>query len=101
MHQEACVHSPSEYPGKAVAAVLADENRHVSYTREAVFDLMPRQRAHAILEHHRRAEYRANLDFSSSQLRRLLREESTHWPAGRRSFYRACSFAMRGVLACA
>lgn len=101
MHLDACAHSPSEYPGKAVAAVLADENRHVDYTREAVFDLMPRQRATDILAHHQRAEYRANLDFSSTQLRRLLHQEAPHWPASRRSFYRACSYAMRGVLAIA
>lgn len=101
MHQEACAHSPSEYPGKAVAAVLADEIRHVGYTREAVFDLLPRQRALDVLAHHQRAELRANLDFSSTQLRRLLREEAPHWPAARRPFYRACSHAMRGLLLCA
>lgn len=101
MHFDACAQANSDYPGKAVAAVLADENRHVSYTHEAVFDLVPAQRAQAILATHRRAEKRANLDFSSSQLRRLLATERPHWPGARRGFYRACAFAMKGVLALA
>jgi hypothetical protein len=101
MHLEACAHSPSPYPGKAVSAVLADENRHVSYTFDAVFDLMPRQRALDIVASHRRAEKRANLDFSSRTLRRLLREENDRWPAGRRPFFSACTWAMRGALALA
>jgi hypothetical protein len=100
-HLDACAHSPSDYPGKAVAAVLSDEQRHVRYTGEAVFDLVPRQRAQDILQAHRRAEKRANLDFSTRELQRLLREETEHWPAQRRSLYRGCAFFMRGVLACA
>ena len=101
MHQEACAHSPSPYPGKAVAAVLADENRHVRYTHDAVFDLVPRQRAHDILASHRRAETRAHFDFSSRTLRGLLRDEAERWPASRRPFFTACTWAMRGALALA
>ena len=72
-HHEACAQATtSDFPGKAVAAVLSDEIRHVSYTREAVFDLVARQRANDILERHRISEKRANLDFSASQLRRLI-----------------------------
>ena len=89
------------FPGKAVAAVLSDEHRHVSYTREVIFDLVPRQRANDIIAAHRVSEHRANLDFSASQLRRLMVEERPRWPASRRPFYAACSFVMRGVLACA
>jgi hypothetical protein len=100
-HLDACTHSVSDYPSKAVTAVLADEQRHVRYTREAVFDLVPRGRAVEIVEHHRRAEHRANLDFSSRELRRLLIEEPGHWPSARKPLYRACAFVMRGVLACA
>lgn len=99
MHQEACAHSPSPYPGKAVAAVLADERRHVAYTRDAVFDVVSRQRANDILAEHRRAEYRANLDFSSRTLLRLIREEAKHWPVGRRPFFGAVAWTMRGILA--
>jgi hypothetical protein len=100
-HLDACAHSPSEYPGKAVAAVLSDESGHVRYTKQAIFDLVPLQRANDILESHRLAEHRANLDFSSNQLRRLIGEEGSHWPTSRKPLYSACSFVMRGVLACA
>ena len=98
IHQEACAHSPSPYPGKAVAAVLADERRHVAYTFDAVHDLVPRQRAIDILAEHQRAEHRANLDFSARTLLRLTREEAAHWPLGRRPFFGACAWAMRGML---
>ncbi|AVP96416.1 hypothetical protein C7S18_04050 [Ahniella affigens] len=100
-HLEACNRAADPYPAKAVAAVLGDEQRHVSYTHDAVFHLLPRAEAAALLRSHERAEARANLDFSSNQLRRLLREETQHWPTARRGFYRACAAVMRGVLHCA
>lgn len=100
-HLEACAHAATDFAGKAVAAVLADETRHVSYTREAIFDLVPRQRASDIIAAHRSAEHRANVDFSASQLRRLIVEERSRWPPSRRLLYGACSFIMRGVLNCA
>ncbi|MDQ6685354.1 MAG: hypothetical protein M3Z16_09510 [Pseudomonadota bacterium] len=100
-HVEACAHAATSFPGKVVATVLGDEQRHVGYTREAVFDLVPRRQALAILDHHRRAERRANLDFSCSQLRRLLVEEAERWPAGRKPWYGACASAMRLMLSCA
>lgn len=100
-HYEACAHATSDYPGRAVAIVLADEVHHVTYTREAVFDLVPRQRAHDILEAHRTAEWRANLDFSCGQLRRLLIEEPGRWPGSRKWLYRSCALVMQGVLSSA
>ena len=101
IHLDACAHAASPIPGKAVGIVLADETRHVTYTREAIFELVPRQRALAILASHRVSEQRANYDFSASQLRRLIVEEQPRWPASRRLFYGACSFVMRGMFACA
>jgi hypothetical protein len=97
-HVDACAHAASPYPAKAVSAVLADEHEHVRYTAEAVEELLPRSAALAVWQLHETAEHRANLDFSSSQLKRLLRENKTSWPASRRGFYRACSIAMRGLL---
>lgn len=99
-HYDACSHASCEYPGRVVGLVLADEMHHVRYTRDAVYDLVPRQRAHEILESHRAAEFRANLDFSYRQLRRLLVEESTRWPASSKWLYRTCAFAMQGILCC-
>jgi hypothetical protein len=102
LHHEACAQATtSNFTGKAVAAVLADEIRHVSYTREAVLDLVPRQRAIDILRDHHASERRANLDFSAAQLRRLIGEAGTHWPRSRKPLYATCAFVMKGVLACA
>lgn len=100
-HVDACAQASSDYPAKAVAAVLSDEHRHMRYTLEAVFDLVPRRRAVEITATHRRAERCANLDFSARQLRRLLVEEGERWPGGRKLSYRVCAFVMKGVLACA
>ena len=99
MHLDACAHAPSPYPGKAVAAVLHDEERHVSYTREAVYELLPKARADAVMATHARAESLANLDFSAYNLRRLLKEEKHRWPRSRRHFYYGCTLAMSGMLA--
>ncbi len=99
MHVDACAHSTTPYAAKAVGKVLSDEHDHVRYTAEAVDTLLPKQRAADVWAVHRRAERQANLDFSASQLKRLLTESRSHWPASRRGFYRACSMAMRAVLA--
>ena len=40
-HVEACAHAVCSYPEKAVTAVLRDELRHVSYTRDVVRHLLP------------------------------------------------------------
>lgn len=98
MHFDACAQASSDYPAKAVGAVLADEYDHVRYTAEAVDELLPRSAAQAVWTVHRTAEKRANLDFSSAQLKRLLSENRDHWPMARRGYYRLCSIAMRGLL---
>lgn len=100
-HVEACAHSASPYPEKAVGAVLRDELRHVSYTQEVVHHLLPSQEASAVLSLHERAEKLANLDFSSRQLRKLLRDEASRFPRVRGAFYRGCTAVLKGVLSCA
>jgi hypothetical protein len=100
-HYDACAGADCSYAGRVVGLVLADERHHVSYTKEAVFDLVSLRRANEILAEHRTAESSANLDFSYRQLRRLLVEEPSHWPASRTWFYRSCAIAMQGVLALA
>jgi hypothetical protein len=99
-HHDACTRASSDYAARAIGIVLSDEAHHVAYTREAIFDLVARQRALDILETHRKAEQLANLDFSYSQLRRLLVEESGRWPQSRKWLYRSCAFVMQGVLNC-
>jgi hypothetical protein len=100
-HVDACAHAACPYPEKAVAAVLRDEHRHVSYTREVVRHLLPARDAAVVLDLHSRAERRANLDFSSRQLSRLTREHAGRFPTARRALYRACTSVLWGALACA
>lgn len=68
-HADACGSYGRHNAAKCVAAVIRDEARHVEYTLEAVHDLVPKRKAQEILDLHRRAEAKANLQFS----RRLLR----------------------------
>jgi hypothetical protein len=98
-HLEACAHAASPYPGKVVASVLKDEWRHVSYTREVVTELLPAGAAAEVLALHRRAERRANLDFSAAQLGRLSRQHAARFPSLRGAGYRGCASLLRGVLA--
>jgi len=100
-HIDACARASDPYPGKVVGAVLRDERRHVTYTREVVHHLLPGRAATEVLALHRRAEFRANLDFSADQLARLLREQVARFPRLRGAVYRGCASLLRGVLACA
>jgi hypothetical protein len=97
-HIEACFHSPSPYPAKAVGAVLQDEGRHVAYTRQAVLDLLPKANANAVLDVHSRAERRANLDFSARQMRKLLRDHSRRFSASGGAIFRGCAIVLRQCL---
>ena len=90
-HLEGCSSSPSDYAEKAVGIVLGDETHHVQYTRDAVFHLLPEQSAKSVLDEHRRAEARANLDFSAQQLKMLTHHYSEHFPRARRRIYRYAS----------
>jgi hypothetical protein len=94
IHLDACAHATTNYASKAVAVVFQDEQGHVLYTRDAVFDLVPKQRANDILQLHQQSEKRANLEFSARQLKRLLFEESSRWPGLRKPLYAASAFAM-------
>lgn len=97
-HVEACAHSNSSYPERAVAAVLKDEGRHVTYTHEAVRDLLPRAQASEVLALHAAAERSANLDFSATQLRRLARDQRDRFSPTRRTAYRLCARMLQAAL---
>ena len=83
--------------GKAVGAVLRDEGRHVAYTLEAVGELLPRREAAAVLDEHRQAEARANVRFSTVQMRNFLRAHARLVPKRRRVLYRVCGALMEGA----
>ena len=97
-HLDACAHSATDYPEKVIGVVLGDEVRHVRYTRDVVTQLLPTRAANEVLAMHARAERRANLDFSASQLGRLVREQAARFPRWRGSFYRICTAMLTGVL---
>lgn len=91
-HHEACERAGSRVVSSVVGAVLRDEDRHVLYTRESVFELVPRRRALEILEVHRLAEAKANLAFSARQVATYLRRFPD---APRRRLYRFCAWVMQ------
>jgi hypothetical protein len=93
-HAEACdrVGSPV---GSVVTAVLADEERHVRYTREAVTELVGRSEAARVLELHRHAEAKANLLFSAHQIRECLRRFKTEVPRLHQALYRFLELSMQ------
>ncbi len=88
-HAEACAQAQSPALG-VVEVVLADEYRHVSYTKEAVESLLPSAQAKALLSLHQAAERRANLDFSQQQLRHV----AAHFSRGQASrlWWQLCSW---------
>jgi hypothetical protein len=90
-HVEACASSPSDYAEKAVQIVAGDELHHVEYTRDAVYHLLPSTLANDVLDEHRLAEKKANLDFSSRQLSRLTRCYAERFPRSRRRIYHHAS----------
>jgi len=96
-HVDACAHAASPYPAKAVEVILSDEKTHAAYTREAIFDLVPRVTAQAILARHRAAEARANREFSSRELKRLLADEGERFPSAGRVFYAAAATLLGGL----
>jgi hypothetical protein len=96
-HMEACEAVRQPAIARVVAAVHKDESHHVSYTREAVFELLPRREAAAVLEVHRRAEAKANLTFSARQVRAFLSRFRASTPRHHRWLYRLSAFLMEGA----
>ena len=96
-HLDACAHSANPYPAKAVAVILADERGHAAYTREAVLELVPARISSRVLAAHRRAEARANREFSARELNRLVHDQGGRFPAANRALY-ACSATLLGGL---
>ncbi len=80
-HVEACEQMGARAIGAVVAEVLADEERHVSYTRSAAMELLG-SKAKEVLAIHQAGERRANFDFSQHAVRGFLarfgRRSPTH-----------------------
>jgi hypothetical protein len=96
-HLEACDVAASPLAGKVVAAVLKDEQHHVHYTAHAVDQLLTRKESRQVWEQHRRAEARANLRFSHTQVKNFLRIYRQALSRRRRAMYRVCAIVMEGA----
>ncbi|WP_144395000.1 hypothetical protein [Pleionea sediminis] len=87
IHLDACTYSPVNYTEKVVGRVLNDENRHVEYTKNAVYDLLPRAQAKNVMTQHRLAECRASREFSYQQLRKVVTQYKHQLPKFNRQLY--------------
>lgn len=96
-HLDACHRIGASAVAAAVQAVHGDEERHARYTREAVFDLLPRPRALATLAMHRAAERRAHLAFSSRQVRSFLSTFKRRGTLRDRTLFRAAAAMMESA----
>jgi hypothetical protein len=97
-HLEACVRAGRSDVARVVSVVHADEERHTSYTLDAVRDLLPYARAARVIEVHRRGEARANLRFSARQVRSFLASFAGKASLSHETLYRVCARMMEGAL---
>ena len=96
-HADACGDHDRDIVGRCVAAVIRDEHRHVTYTIEAVRDLLTRRQFDRVLDAHRRAEAKANLQFSRRLLRRFRDSFAHQFPRRRRLMYRVGQMILDGA----
>lgn len=93
-HLEGCVRAGRDDVRATVERVLADEERHVSYTHEAVTELTTAQERAAVMAVHAEGESLADRAFSARQLRTLLGRHGRSLPRVDRIFYAAAAFVM-------
>ena len=96
-HMDACERSGKDIIARLVSRTKTDEDRHVHYTRETVFDLLTHREAQAVMDLHRRAEARANLRFSQRQVRQFLAQFGDLTPKHRRWLYQICATVMEAA----
>ncbi len=93
-HGEACEQLGKHREARLVNGVHADEARHVAYTREAVFELLPRREALEALALHGRAEAAADRAFSAHQVRLFMKRHGNDIGLSSRLIYSACALLM-------
>ncbi len=98
-HLDACSRAGRRDVERAVAVVHADEERHTTYTLEAVHDLLPHARAEHVIAVHRRGEARANLRFSARQVRAFLDRFGRSTKLSHAVLYRTCAGMMEAARA--
>ncbi|MFO0683285.1 MAG: hypothetical protein U0234_14605 [Sandaracinus sp.] len=93
-HAEGCRRAGRSEIADVVDRVLADEERHVGYTGEAIVELTrPGEREH-VLAIHAEGEARADRAFSARQLRTFLSRWGASLPRVDRSFYAASALLL-------
>ena len=93
-HIDACEREGKDEIAELVARAKHDEEGHVRYTRLAVFELLTRRDAGAVMEVHQRAEAQANLIFSQRQVRVFLAQYACELPKYRQWLFRLCATIM-------
>jgi len=93
-HREGCLRAGRSDVCETVERVLADEERHVAYTREAAIELTSSRERAAVLGAHAEGEARADRAFSARQLRTFLAQHGRAIPRAERFFYAMSAFAM-------
>jgi hypothetical protein len=96
-HIDACERIGRGNIASLVSRTKTDEDRHVRYTRETVFDLLTHREAQAVMDLHRRAEARANLRFSQRQVLAFLAQFGAATPKHRQWLYRICATLMEAA----
>jgi hypothetical protein len=94
-HADACQHATRPALLGILEVAHRDEERHVSYTRDTVYELLTREEADGIMEEHRRAEAKANLIFSQKQVRAFLRQFPANCSRRHCVLYRICAMLMK------
>lgn len=93
-HREGCARAGRDDVCETVERVLADEERHVSYTRAAIDALTTRAERDEVLRVHAEGEALADRAFSSRQLRTFLDRYGRALPRRDRMFYAASAIVM-------
>ena len=98
-HLDACARAGRREVERAVSVIHDDEARHMSYTLEAVRDLLPPSAAARVIETHRRGEARANLRFSARQVKAYLDRFGRSTKISHAVLYRTCAGIMEAARA--
>ena len=96
-HIDACERAGRDEIAELVARAKHDEDGHVQYTRVAVFELLTRRDANAVMELHKRAEAQANMIFSQKLVRAFLARYSSTIPRYRQWLFRICATIMEAT----
>jgi hypothetical protein len=99
-HIDACERAHRSEVADVVARAKADEEKHVTYTRATVFDLLTRREARDVMTVHRRAEAKANLVFSQRQVRNFLEHFGNGTSKRRQWAFRICATIMETAGQC-